>query len=147
MTDRTLNELSIKKAYKDLYTIIDGCRVRAVLTDTAVNSSDSTNLIITVPATGLFEIDYDASGSQSGKCILYESPTFEGGDAVTQYNRNRNNSDVSGLTIVKGATISDNGTQIGLSKYFGSSGVASTKGAGNERTRSSWILKNSTSFN
>ena len=69
-----------------------------------------------------------------------------GGVAVTPVNRNRNSTEVSGVTLKVGVTTTGNGTQISEAYIPGATGVGGTSSGNMLSASNEWVLKPNTEY-
>ena len=69
-----------------------------------------------------------------------------GGTAVTPVNRNRNSTEVSGVTVKTGVTTTGNGTQISEAYIPGATGVGGTSSGNMLSASNEWVLKPNTEY-
>jgi len=76
---------------------------------------------------------------------LYEGDNYSGGSAVTPVNRNRNNTAVSGMSMVKASTVTPAGTLIDIDG-FGTTGNPTARTGGGAGANEELVLKPSTKY-
>jgi len=107
--------------------------------------ADNANVTFGV-TTGAKEVHIIARGSCGGDMegAFYEAPTFTGGAAVSIFNKKRNSSRTTTVTVVVGPTVTNVGTLLENEFVPGGTGPQAVGGAGQQRAE--WILAPGTKY-
>jgi hypothetical protein len=76
---------------------------------------------------------------------LYEGDNYSAGTAVTPINRNRNFTNVSGVSMVKGSTVTPAGVLVDIAG-FGTAGNTAARTGGSGGETEELVLKRSTKY-
>lgn len=133
----------------DHHNIHHGKFFEASIQKASLSAGGTYNVSLTTPSTGYIHYrQSNVSCSSDNLTIdLYEANTISGGATVTAYNRNRNSTAVSTLTIVTSANITAAGTLIQKTFVGGGTGISSTRSGGSLSQDNEWVLDQSQNYN
>jgi hypothetical protein len=104
-------------------------------------AASTISLLVTVPATGTYHAVFKIKCNTSATAGLYESPTLCAGSTITVYNRNRNSTNTSSMTVKSDPTVATTGSII-LDLYT----IGSSETTVSEVNGKGWCLQNSATY-